>query len=419
MRKLLLLCFLLVASHFAYSNGYQVLLQGNKETAMGNTGVGLMPSASAVFFNPGALGFLERSEIQLGGNLVMGRVNYAPSNSFQQYENRNAVPVPYLYGVYAKDSASRFRAGIGVFAPFGSIVDWEDGWAGRQAVNDLTLAAVYVQPTVAYRINHWLSVGVGLDILTYGHVNLQRSTDFGGLATTEGNVELDGNADLKFGYNLGVFIKPSDEFSIGLNYRSKIDAVVDGGDATFSGFSSTDLTNVSGILGAVPDKFNAEIPLPAVFTVGLGVYPTERLTMAMDVAWVQWSDYDSLNFIFNSAEAYNSRNVRDWKNSFVLHVGAEYKVSDKISARLGFYYDETPVRQNYITAETPDSKAFGYTGGLGIKLSDNFDLDLTLLYLDKRKRRNEVPTGVPTGGINGTFDVNAIIPGFGLSYKFN
>lgn len=427
MRRILLFCFLVFSSQFVFGNGYQVLLQGNKEVAMGNTGVGVKPSATSVFFNPGAMGFMEQSEVYLGASVVFGKVNYSPFNSVDQYENRSTVPVPSLYAVYAPDSSSSlsdFRFGLGVFAPFGSVVDWEEGWAGRRAVEHLTLVAIYVQPTVSYRINDWLSVGAGLDILASGHVKLERKTEILG---QEGDVTLDGNAETKLGFNLGIFAMPSEKFSVGINYRSKIDATIESGDASFEGFSTP--TQSAALLSTgvpLPTTFDASIPLPSVLTLGVGLYPNEKWTIAADIAYVGWSEYDSLNFIFdgnpNSAYSKGASNTRDWDNSFVFHFGLEYKVSPIIAARAGIYYDQSPVKDNYLSAETPDANAVGYTTGLGIKLGENFDLDLSMLFLDKEQRTNTVPTTqdgrVQTGGINGTFNVNAIIPGFGLKYKF-
>ncbi len=112
MKKILLLSFLTLCSQFVFANGYQVLLQGNKETAMGNAGVGMKPTASAIFFNPGALGFLDRTEIQVGGSMVFGRTNFVENNSFDEYEARPVVPAGYLYFAFSKDSASRLKAGL-------------------------------------------------------------------------------------------------------------------------------------------------------------------------------------------------------------------------------------------------------------------------------------------------------------------
>lgn len=412
MRKLLLICLLAMAGPLAFGNGYQVLLQGNKETAMGNAGAGLDPSASALFFNPGALGFLDHTEIQLGGNGIFGRTNFVEEGGSAEYTARPVIATGYLYAVYAKDSASRFRAGIGVYTPFGSLVKYDDpNWPGRYSVRELRLVSVAVQPTVAYRISKHFSVGLGLTI-TLGDVKFERrqiDPTFGDV----GDVLLEGRSDPAFGFNAGIYYHPHEDFSVGISYRSRVDAVVEGGDVSFSNLSST--FQSSALVNPLPSEFGAEIPLPSVFTIGLGAYPTHRLNVAMDFSVVGWSAYEELRFDFNDGTS--SINSRRYTNSMVLHFGAEYKLSERIFLRGGFYYDDSPVRSGYMTPETPDANALGYTGGLGIKLSDHFNLDLTFLFLDKQRRSNTVPEDDFTGGINGTFKTNVLIPGFGISWR--
>ena len=402
-----------MAGPLAFGNGYQVLLQGNKETAMGNAGAGLTPSASALFFNPGALGFLEKTELQFGGNGIFGRTNYVEFGGTEEFEARPVIGTGYLYFVYAKDSASRFRAGLGVFTPFGSLVEYEDpNWPGRNSVRKLRLVSVFIQPTVAYRISDKLSIGAGLDI-ALGDVNLTRrqSNDiFGDI----GDVELDGTSDIAFGFNAGIFYKPFDEFSLGVSYRSKVDAEVVGGDVNFSNLSSA-FQNNAAFQATLPNTFDAKIPLPSVFTLGLGAYPTDKLSLAMDFSFVGWSAYEELRFDFDVGDP--SVNVRNYTNSIVIHFGAEYMLTEKLAARAGFYYDDSPVNGGFMTPETPDANAKGYTAGLGYEISDKFTLDVSFLFLDKQKRSNTVPSNVATGGIDGIYKTNVLIPGFGISWR--
>ncbi len=65
MKKLTIVCLLLTfISHISFGSGYQVLLQGNRTTGMGNLGVMMYSDASSLFFNPGAMGFMDHNSIQ-------------------------------------------------------------------------------------------------------------------------------------------------------------------------------------------------------------------------------------------------------------------------------------------------------------------------------------------------------------------
>jgi long-chain fatty acid transport protein len=414
MKKVLWVFLLGLAAQVAYGNGYQVMLQGNRVTAMGNTGTGLVQGGSSLFFNPGALGFLNSSELMIGVNPVFGRNNYVPSGGYEQYESRPEVFSGHAYYVWA-DSASKFRAGVGFFAPYGSTIEWEDGWIGQYQLTSLSLKAYFIQPTFAYKISDKLSVGAGVDIVI-GGVNLQRNVPVSNVDGEPGAMEFDGKAKVGFGFNLGVFFMPSDKFSVGLNYRSEVTTKVEDGDLTF--------TVPTGVQGLFPNTtFNAELPLPSVLSVGLGFYPTEKLTLGVDVNYVGWSAYEALTFEFGDpipalGGATTSTNARNYENTLIFHFGGEYKLNDMIDVRAGFYYDQSPVQDGYMTPETPDADAFGYTFGLGIHPSDKIALDLTFLYINKEQRENTVPTGVQTGGLNGTYKTSALIPGLGFTYRF-
>jgi long-chain fatty acid transport protein len=84
---------------------------------------------------------------------------------------------------------------------------------------------------------------------------------------------------------------------------------------------------------------------------------------------------------------------------------------------LGLAYDETPVPNDTIGFEMPDSDA--YIGSIGVRwaVNDELDLGAALLY-DEKKERTVTPTA-DNHGIDGTFSgSNAILVSLGLGYRF-
>ena len=146
MKKLLAVCLLLTFSSYAsFGSGYQVLLQGNRTTGMGNLGVMMYSDASSLFFNPGAMGFMDHNSIQLGFNPIFATNTFWNSeteNSSYTADTDNPMGTPFhLYAVWGPQD-SKFKFGIGAFAPFGSGVNWGNEWAGRDLLNELTLRAI-------------------------------------------------------------------------------------------------------------------------------------------------------------------------------------------------------------------------------------------------------------------------------------
>ncbi len=333
-KSLLLAGSALLTGTAASAGGYQVTLAGQKNNGMGGVGVGLSLDQAAMFYNPGALAMVKERGVHIGANGTFARNSFVAAGGYQQRELRNTVTTPVSLFAAFGPSEGKFRAGIGVYTPFGSKLQYADGWEGRTSLTDIDLKSVFVQPTLSYAITDQLSVGAGLVILAHGSVNLQRDIP---LPDSFGHVELDGKAETKLGFNAGVFFKPSDKLSIGINYRSKIDAQVKDGDVTFSGISTSFQPRFQAT------KFAATLPLIATTSIGFGVMPTENLTIGFDASLANWSAYKTLRFDFdqqvNGSTFSESR--REYQDALTFRLGGQYKLTSGLTVRAGGVYDES------------------------------------------------------------------------------
>ncbi|MBO0358305.1 outer membrane protein transport protein [Hymenobacter sp. BT186] len=403
----------LLSATVASAGGYQVTLAGQKNNGMGGVGVGLSLDQAAMFYNPGALAMVRDRGVQVGVNFTLARNAYVAEGGSQQRELRNSTVTPFnLYAGFGP-AEGKFRAGIAVYTPFGSKLQYANGWEGRTSLTDITLESIYVQPTFSYAITDKLSIGAGLMILAYGAVNLQRDI---ALPDSFGHIELDGKAEKKLGYNAGIFFKPSEKLSVGISHRSKIDAQVKGGDVTFSNISSSFASRFEAT------KFDASLPLPATTSLGIGVMPNENLTIGLDVNFVQWSAYRVLRFDFDKQVNGNtfSESKRYYQDALTFRVGGQYKLTSGLTVRAGGSYDATPVKDGYVTPETPDNDRV--SGTLGASYSfGKFGLDISGQYISIKKRTQtaqELLNNGTTDRIAGTYKTNIVIPGLGLNYNF-
>jgi long-chain fatty acid transport protein len=412
MKKCLLT--LLAATLFSgsvWASGYQVLLQSNRSTAMGNIGVGLRPDPSSINFNPGALAMMRGSGVQVGANLIYANIAYQGFGSNDVYRTENPTGTPFHVFAAFGPQEGPLKFGLGVYTPYGSSVVWEDNWEGRFNLTQLSLQAIFIQPTVSYAITESLSIGAGL-IYSIGGVNLQRDIDVVFPDGTYGSAELDGSAS-GWGYNLGVYFAPNETFSLGINYRSRVNMDVDEGTATFVAPQTAYDT------GVLPEEtsFTSSLPLPSYLTIGAAFRPVEALTIGVDISRSGWSAYESLRF--NYADPVRgeptTEEARNYESSYTYKFGAEYRVIEALAIRAGAYYDQTPVQDGYLTPETPDSDAIGLTAGLGFNLGERFVADLSFLYINRQQRDN---VSQFEDGLSGTYKAVAVIPGLSLTYKF-
>ncbi|HEX8351146.1 MAG TPA: outer membrane protein transport protein [Hymenobacter sp.] len=413
LKSLLLLGSTLMMGTAASAGGYQVTLAGQKNNGMGGVGVGLSLDQAAMFYNPGALAMVRDRGVQLGVNATLARNAFIAEGGSQQRVLRNSTVTPFNFYAGFGPTEGKFRAGIAVYTPFGSKLQYANGWEGRTSLTDITLEAVYVQPTFSYAITDQLSIGAGLMILAYGSVNLQRDIP---LPDSFGHIELDGKAENKIGFNAGVFFKPSDKLSLGISYRSKIDAQVKDGDVTFSNVSPSFTSRFEAT------KFSATLPLPATTSIGIGVMPTEKLTIGLDVNFVEWSKYRTLDFTFDKQinGSLVSSSKRFYQDALTLRLGGQYKVTSGLTVRAGAAYDQTPVKDGYVTPETPDNDRLSGTLGASYAFG-KFGVDVSAQYVSILKRTQttqELLNSGTTDRIAGTYKTNIVIPGIGLNYNF-
>jgi len=408
--KVLALLGSTLISGMAMAGGYQVNLASQRQIGMGHTGTGLETGTSSIFFNPGAMSYLRQNGVTIGASGIISKIAYrAPEPGGATAEADNPLGTPFqVYGVYS--ISDKLKAGLGVYTPYGSTVNWGSEWNGRFGLNELSLEAIYIQPTVSYQVTDKIGIGVGF-VYAIGGVNLQRSIPVQTANGEYGKAELDGNAS-GIGFNAGIFFKPSEKLSLGINYRSKVEMEVSDGDVSF--------TNIPGALSTrFPSgtQFDAKLPLPATLSLGVGFMPTEALTLALDISRVGWGAYKSLRFDYSQDVngASYAENARNYEDAFIYRIGAEYKVGDALALRAGAYLDQTPVQSGYLTPETPDADSRGLSVGLGYKLSDNFSIDASFLYVNKKERTD---ASDKSGGIAGTYKSVAYIPGIGLNFTF-
>src|SRR3569833_838669 len=160
MRRILLLA-LAMAPVFSFAQGFQVNLEGNKQIGMGHTGVGMAQDGAAIFFNPGAVASLPENYVQGGVSPLMFKSVFNPAGTNEQYHTADKVAPPItLYGAWGPKTA-RWKAGLGVYTPFGGLTDWGTTWPGKYTAEMLNLKAIFFQPTLSYKLTDKLSIGAG------------------------------------------------------------------------------------------------------------------------------------------------------------------------------------------------------------------------------------------------------------------
>ncbi|WP_208022799.1 OmpP1/FadL family transporter [Flavobacterium jejuense] len=412
MRKLLSLTLMALASSTAFAGGYRVSIQGQKQLAMGHTGVAVVNSAETAFFNPAGMAYLENKfNLSVGGSALFSKTRFQ-ENTYNTTASSDNFGTPFnAYATYKLNDW--LTAGLAVYTPFGSEVEWDQNWQGAYLVNNIDLKAIFIQPTVSVRVGEHFSVGGG-PIYATGSVTFNRN-----LYAANSTFQVDGNpTDLTieakgisaWGYNIGMMFNPTDKIRLGLNYRSEIIMEARDGDANFNDvpdFAQTTLTNTT---------FDADLPLPAEITAGISVQVTDKWLFAFDFNHAMWSAYKSLDVKFNNGLP-TSVNPRNYKDASTYRFGTQYKANDKFTFRAGYYFDESPVQDGYFAPETPRNDSNAFTGGLTYQINNKFGVDFSFLYIHFDEIDNSYDHN-PNGNFAGTYKSVVFSPGVGITYGF-
>ena len=198
-----------------------------------------------------------RRDVRAGERRGVHRDDAADRRGVPRARPRRSLDFLIPNAYYTRTTSDGYIAyGVGIFAPFGLGQEYENKNTSifRNQITKIDLQTVVVNPTIAFKINEYLSVGAGIDWM-WGQAKLEKTPVAPGVGNLY-NSELKGDGDA-WGYNFGVLLKPTENFRIGANYRSPFTLKIKDGDVTISNTS----TGVRiGPAWANPGKYERQTP---------------------------------------------------------------------------------------------------------------------------------------------------------------
>lgn len=405
LRKVLVLIAVAIGSaSTALASGYQLNEHGAKATAMGGAFVARADDPSAIFFNPAGLSYIKGLNVMVGGTLISPSTTFrglSPADTQTKMKSIYFFP-PNAYVTYSMDNG--IGLGVGVYSPYGLGTDWPADWSGRFIVTKINLQSFYINPSVSYSYKHLVSVGVGFDYIL-GNVDLEQKiqTPF----TAEPTATLKGNGTGST-FNFGILVTPIKQVSVGFSYRGKANLKANNGTISFSG-----LGLLAGQSEFADGSVSTSVPLPATWFAGVA-YKGEKYSIEADYQWVGWSAYKSLDLNITQGTTTTQKSiVGDYKDSYILRAGGQYKLTDVWTVRAGVFYDKNPVPDAYLEPILPDADRLGLNVGVGIRVTNKISVDASYMFLPFKQRT------ITTSAVdfNGTYNTTANLFGIDISYR--
>ncbi len=395
----------------AMASGFRIPEQSIDSLAKAGANIASASHADASYFNPANMSW-SKDTWQFEADMTyinLSSVTYKDNRSaFMNGDSRTEQFLLPTFFLVSPDF-NNFRFGISATAPYGLSKRWDQPFP-KATAEEYSLSVYEFNPTVSYAMGDMFSLAGGVRMI-YSKANVSNyAVQSDGLMVTR---SMNGDTT-EWGYNLAASLRPNKDVNISATYRSNVDMNLEGDVVMGTNYPSMYTQATYG---------SVEIPAPAVFSLSMA-YTFGAATV--DLTWDRtfWSEYDSIDFTYTSPVVHPVLNSvftpavpKNWDDSNAYRIGLDYVLNPTFTLMAGFTYDETPVPEENLGFELPDSNAYLYSVGFRYRVSEAMEIGASYLFDYKESRT--VSNGSATSGINGEFsDSAAHLFSMGLSYDF-
>jgi len=347
--------------------------------SMGVAGAGanaLADDASTSFHNAAGMTRIKGQELMGTAGVLNATVKFDPDDEtpIPGGDGGDAgSPAPIIGGFYVHSLSDKWKLGANLITITGAVLDYDDDWTGRYLNTEVTLLSMTFYPSIAYRVNNWLSLGGGPQIM-YANLEMKLKAP---PPNGNGDVEIDGD-DIAFGFGLGALVEISERTRFGVVYQSEI-------QPEFEGDVEIDPVGIDA-------STDTEITLARFVRVAGYHELNNRWALLGTVGWEDWSAFDDVNI----STGLGSRNIpRNWKDTWKFAAGVHFRPVDKWLLQLGFSYDTSPVDSDDRTPDMPMDRQIRYATGVQYTWSQRLTTGAQFVYADygRAKINNDLLEG--------------------------
>lgn len=374
--------------------------------------------ASTIFGNPAGMSRLKREQVTGGAAFLDAHTDISDASSRPNGGTNDGDMVPFIavpMGYYVKPIDDHWAFGIGVYAPFGLVTDYENGFAGRYFGSKSEVKIVTLQPTVSYAFNDKVSIGFGptinrIDGKLESNVSLNpRAAD--------GTVKIKGD-DTALGYNIGILVQATDSTRVGLTYHSKVKYKLEGD--TKVNYS------LLGALGQNPSqKYDASLDITTPESVDFSVTHqlNDQWTLYAGSTWTRWSRLKEISVENEGVPAALAARgfgtiteEQNWHDTWAHAIGASYQLNKQWVLRTGLSVDQAPTNNENRSPRIPTGDRKIFSLGAGWSPTDDLTIDVAYSYLVEESVKVNNSNGRQTYSAKYENSANGF--GVGATYRF-
>jgi long-chain fatty acid transport protein len=352
------LWMVLAATHAHATDGYFDIGFGVKAKGAGGVGVAFPQDALAPATNPAGISFLP-SRADVG--VTWFKVDRGASLGGASYDGNETSNffIPELGAI--QHLSRRFTVGVAVYGNGGLNTDYSTPIPAFGTTDaGINLTQLFVAPTVAFALAPRHSIGLS-PILAYQRFAAKGLESFG---VTNAGTDSSYGAGARIGYTGDI----TDWLSVGATYQSR-----------------TYATKFKDYKNLFAEQGNFDIP--SNFALGVAAKPLGKLTLAVDVERILFSEVKSVGNPLNAQTFGNGLGANDgpgfgWNDVTALKAGASYIATDRLTLRAGYNYSTQPVPrdQTFFNILAPAVVQHHLTLGLTVAATSHIELSAVYVH---------------------------------------
>jgi len=373
--------------------------------------------AATVFTNPAGMTRLNKSELLVGIQPLYLQAEFSPdSNTTTSGPDGDAstwLPAGGLY--YVHNLMPKLKIGLSTVGYFGLGLEYENDWVGRYYIQEIKLQALGIQPALAYQVTDWLSFGAGV-VALYGVLDQKAAVNNIGPNQDDGKLKIEDD-DWTYQVNLGVLVEPRKGTRFGLTYLSEGDLEFkDKPDFSNLGPGLEAILRAQGLLDA---EIEVEFTMPQAVMLSGYHELNDRWVIMGNLGWQDWSEFGKVGVTLTSQDASKLTVDRNYKDTWHVAVGGQYRVADPWLLTAGVAYDSSMVDDDDRTPDLPLGEQWRFGLGASYDWSENLALGLGYTFLWSGDLDMDVNRGPLAGRVSGTYENTSMnFINFYLNWKF-
>jgi long-chain fatty acid transport protein len=374
--------------------------------------------ASTVFTNPAGMSRLEKSQVMGGLQALYGNVEFSPNSATTISGDDGGIAVGWMPGGSAfivHKLNPDWSIGFGILSYFGLSEDYGESWVGRYYVQKSSLLGLTLTPAVSYRVNNWLSVGAGLNMM-YGYLDAQIAINNIGDVRPDGQLKYD---DTQWGYgaNLGILVEPKPGTRFGLTYLTEVKLDFSA-TPEFSGLGPG-LEALLRSRGLTTSNLDLGMTVPQMVMFSAYHELNQKWAVMGNVGWQDWSRFGKVDVGINSADPTSLTINNDYNDTWHVALGAQYRHSPVWTFTGGVAYDSSAVDDDKRSVVLPMGETWKFAIGAQYAFNPNLTLGAAYEFVWMGDMSVDQERGPLAGRVAGEYSSSSLsFCALNLSWKY-